>query len=464
MIVKSVRTRFAPSPTGELHIGGARTALLNWLWARNREGAFVLRIEDTDQSRSSALYERNIMEDLRWLGLDWDEGPDVGGAYSPYRQSERLSIYQEIAKRLESFERAYPCYCTKEELEAERSRQISAGKPPRYSERCRHLTKAERLNMEKEGRRPSLRFATPRGRRLDFEDAIHGRRVYDLDDLSDFIIMRPDGWPTYIFAAAVDDHLMNITHIIRGDEHLDNAARQILIYDALEWERPIFAHIPTILDAEKRKLSKRFGAVSIAYYRSLGYLPEALVAYLATLSWSIEGSDAVPTLYDLAKRFSLDQISSSPPIHDEERLRYWGKLAIKKADLAWLAERVIACAGGNFKPINEKAFLALIDDVRGDCATLVEITQKIAWLFQRPQKCEGAPPWVSELVHVMRDLREWNAEEIGETLKSFCREKGIKGKDFYHLLRTMLTGARDGSSVALVLWSLGRDEALLRLE
>jgi glutamyl/glutaminyl-tRNA synthetase len=318
--------------------------------------------------------------------------------------------------------------------------------------------------MEKEGRRPSLRFATPRGMRLDFEDAIHGRRVYDLDDLSDFIIMRPDGWPTYIFAAAVDDHLMNITHIIRGDEHLDNAARQILIYDALGWDRPIFAHIPTILDAEKRKLSKRFGAVSIAYYRSLGYLPEALVAYLATLSWSIEGSDAVPTLYDLAKRFSLDQISSSPPIHDEERLRYWGKLAIKKADLAWLAERVIACAGGNFKPVNEKAFLALIDDVRGDCATLVEIAQKIAWLFQRPQKCEGAPPWISELIHVMRDLKEWNAEEIGEALKSFCREKGIKGKDFYHLLRTMLTGARDGSSVALVLWSLGRDEALLRLE
>ena len=225
MIVKSVRTRFAPSPTGELHIGGARTALFNWLWARNRDGAFVLRIEDTDQSRSSALYERNIMEDLRWLGLDWDEGPDVGGAYSPYRQSERLSIYQEIAKRLESFERAYPCYCTKKSSKRRGRGNFRRQTTPIF----RALSSSNRsgtFEHGKRGRRPNLRFATPRGRRLDFEDAIHGRRVYDLDDLSDFIIVRPDGWPTYIFAA-VDDHLMNITHIIRGDEHLDNAARRI---------------------------------------------------------------------------------------------------------------------------------------------------------------------------------------------------------------------------------------------
>src|SRR5262245_25963499 len=282
----SVRVRFAPSPTGALHVGGARTALYNYLFARGQGGTFVLRIEDTDAARSTPESLAAILDSMRWLGLAWDEGPEVGGARGPYFQSERKTHYHAHVRTLVESGRAYPCYCTAEELEERRQAQAARGEAPRYDGRCRSLDAAARARLEAEGRIAAMRFALPGAGETGWNDVVRSEVSFRNDLLDDFVVLRGDGLPTYNFACVVDDHEMEITHVIRGDDHISNTPRQLLLYQAFGWTPPLFAHVPMILGEDGTRLSKRHGATSVAAYRDLGYLPEGLVNFLALLGWA----------------------------------------------------------------------------------------------------------------------------------------------------------------------------------
>jgi len=283
----TVRTRYAPSPTGYLHVGGARTALFNWLFARHHGGTFVLRIEDTDLERSSEESTRAIIEDLKWLGIDWDEGPEVGGPYGPYFQSQRLDIYNKYVEQLLAEGKAYYCYCTPEELKERREAMLAEGKAPMYDRKCLHLSEEERQRLAAE--RPAVvRFLSPDEGEIRFHDHVRGEVVFENRLLDDLVIRKSDGWPTYNFAVVVDDHLMQITHVIRGEDHLTNTARQIQLYEALGWELPEFAHVPLILGPDRSRLSKRHGAVAVGAYREQGVLPETMINYLALVGWAYD--------------------------------------------------------------------------------------------------------------------------------------------------------------------------------
>ncbi len=312
--MSDIRVRFAPSPTGLLHIGGARTALFNWLFARHESGSFVLRIEDTDRERSSEELEKGLLEDIRWLGLEWDEGP--------YRQSERTEIYRNHVEKLVEEGRAYPCFCTEEELEKKREAARTEGRPPRYDGTCRDLGEEERQRKRDAGLPESVRFLVDGEETRIVEDMARGTVEFPPDMVGDFVIMRSNGMPTYNFAVAVDDGQMKITHVIRGAEHLSNTVRQLLIYEALGMPVPKFAHIPLILGSDRSKLSKRHGAPNIEAYRKRGYPAGALVNYLAFLGWSTKGEDEILSVDDLVAEFELSRVSDSPSIFDEDKLNW----------------------------------------------------------------------------------------------------------------------------------------------
>ena len=291
MSTSQIRVRFAPSPTGHLHVGNARTALFNWLFARQAGGVMVLRIEDTDVERSEARFETQLLDDLKWLGLDWDEGPDVGGPYAPYRQSDRLAIYREHAERLVSEGKAYLCFCTPEELERDREQKLAAQQPPIYSGKCREIAPAEARRRRTAGEAAAIRLRIPE-HPIRFHDIVHGTVEFSNEVVSDPIILRSSGIPVYNYVVVVDDALMKITHVIRGDDHLSNTPKQVALYEALGWPVPQFAHLSTILGADRERLSKRHGATSIANFRDMAVLPEALMNYLALLGWAPTGARA----------------------------------------------------------------------------------------------------------------------------------------------------------------------------
>ena len=321
-MTSSVRVRFAPSPTGKLHIGGARTAIYNWAFARANGGTFILRIDDTDPTRSTDENTQIILRAMRWLGLDWDEGPEVGGDFGPYAQTERLDMYKEAAQKLWDAGRAYPCFCTTEQLAADRA-AAQARKDPfqGYQRRCRDLSREEAQARIDAGEPYVLRIKVPADRGdVVIHDVVHGDVVFDAKELDDFVIFRSDGTPTYNFATVVDDAMMGITHVIRGDDHLSNTPRQVMVYEALEAPVPTFAHISMILGADGKKLSKRHGATSVEEYRDAGYLSDAFVNYLALLGWSLDGETTVIPRDVLASQFSLERISKNPATFDPKKL------------------------------------------------------------------------------------------------------------------------------------------------
>lgn len=339
--MSSFRVRFAPSPTGPLHIGGARSALFNFLFARRYGGVFVVRIEDTDLDRSSRQSEENILTSLRWLGLDWDEGVDVGGPYGPYRQTERLAIYQKYAGYLLGKGYAYRCYCTEEELAAERDALMEKGDMPRYLGRCRNLTREDRRKMEAEGRKPVIRFRVPEDRIIEVKDLVRGDVSFECGGIGDFIIIKSDGVPTYNFAVVVDDHMMAISHVIRAEEHLPNTPRQILLFEALEWAIPEFAHVSLILGKDRSKMSKRHGATAVDQYQAKGYLPEALVNFMALLGWSPGGEEEIYSIDELKKQFSLERVAKSPAVFDLEKLNWLNGHYIRLAQLERLVDLAV---------------------------------------------------------------------------------------------------------------------------
>ncbi|MDR2174972.1 MAG: glutamate--tRNA ligase, partial [Synergistaceae bacterium] len=452
----TVRTRFAPSPTGDLHIGGARTALFNFLFARKfAGGAFVLRVDDTDRERSRPEYERNLMEDLRWLGLDWDEGPDMGGPFAPYRQSERTFFYDEILESLRAAGAVYPCFCSEERLVALRAEQAARGEPPRYDGRCRRLPPGEAERRIASGERPCWRFSLP-DTDIRFHDEVRGELSFAPGGMGDFVVARSDGCPTYLFTSVADDRLMGITHILRGDEHVPNTARQQAIFDRLGWKAPVYAHIPMILSKDRQKLSKRTGSTPIRRCREEGYLPEAIAAYLSTLSWTppdprdfLPRESAAFDFSSAAAAFSLERISASPPVHDEAHLTYWQKEAMRKRGggviLDWLG---MADSG---------ALRRLTEDLLEEHCTLPLLKKALDTLFERPRReprpedglsgLSGLPelplserPWLPDLERMLRADEPWEEDGLNRSLRAFMKERGLKGKEFFHPLRLALTG------------------------
>ncbi|HHY09450.1 MAG TPA: glutamate--tRNA ligase, partial [Firmicutes bacterium] len=339
--MNTVRVRFAPSPTGYLHVGGARTALFNWLFARHHSGVFVLRIEDTDLARSSEEATQVILDALEYLGLDWDEGPKVGGDYGPYHQSERLDIYRKYAQKLLAAGRAYECFCTPEELEAKRKELIAKNKASHYDRRCLHLSAEEKEALRSKGIKPAIRFRAVSEGETEVADLIRGKVVFENTQIDDFVIYKSDGTPTYNFAVVVDDALMKISHVIRGEDHLSNTPKQIQIYDALGLPLPKFAHIPMILGPDKALLSKRHGATSVMEFSKEGYLPQAMVNYLSLLGWGYDDSQTMFSVPDLIEKFSLERVSKNPAVFDLQKLEWMNGVYIRELSLEELYKKAL---------------------------------------------------------------------------------------------------------------------------
>ncbi|MDR1873837.1 MAG: glutamate--tRNA ligase [Synergistaceae bacterium] len=462
-----IRTRFAPSPTGELHIGGARTALFNFLFARGAgaEGRFVLRIDDTDAERSRVEYERRLMEELLWLGLDWDEGPDRGLSIS-YRQSERGLFYDGALSNLRARAAVYPCFCSEERLAALRKEQLARGEPPRYDGLCRSLPRDEVERRMAGGERPCWRFALPQ-KTIAFHDMVRGDLSF-APDMGDFVVARSDGQATYLFASVVDDHLMEITHVIRGDEHVPNTARQQALFDALSWRSPVYAHIPMILSGDHQKLSKRTGSTPIRRYREEGYLPEALCAYLSTLSWVPSGPLSLFSLKEMAAAFSPARIATSSPVHDEAHLVHHQREAMRRLGSGAILERLTALDPrfGKFEPAGIRL---LIGDLLEEYWTLPLLQDALSPLFAGPSAWAGelrksSEPWLSDAGEILRSVEPWNEETLDKRLRGFMKERGLRGRDFFHPLRLFLTGRESGPPLTLLMRVLGRDETRTRLE
>src|ERR1700761_6225693 len=332
------RVRFAPSPTGMLHVGNARTALYNWLFAKHNGGTAILRIEDTDVERSELRYENLLIEDLHWLGLTWEEGPQMGGSHGPYRQSERLSIYAEHTERLLAEGKAYRCFCTPEQLETERAAAVAAHQPQVYSGRCRAVSAEESVRRAAAGELFAVRLRIPE-HPIRFHDLVRGEVEFPAESVSDPVLVRSSGMPVYNYVVAVDDALMEITHVIRGDDHLSNTPKQVAVYEAFGWKLPVFAHLSTILGSDRERLSKLHGATSIASFRAMGYLPEALVNYLALLGWGAEGGTRETfTPEELVAAFKLERVTASPAVFDWAKLHWLNRHYLKLAELSRLAE------------------------------------------------------------------------------------------------------------------------------
>lgn len=470
----SVRVRFAPSPTGNLHIGSARTALFNWLFARHHEGDFILRIEDTDRSRSTALFEKAIVEQLAWLGLNWDEGPDIGGDCGPYRQSERAEIYRAKAEYLLEKGMAYRCFCTPEELEAEREAQLQSGRPPRYSGACRELSFEKVEELLAEGRKPSLRFRMPE-EAIVVRDILHGDTFFDGSDIGDFIIVRSDGTAGFHFAVVVDDGEMGITHVIRGNDHLPNSARHVPLFEALGYPVPLFAHFGLIVAEGGGKLSKRDGAVSIAEYEEAGYLPEALDNFLALLGWSPEGEEVLG-LEELAKKFDLTGLSKSQVGFGLAKLDWFNGQHIRMLSSERLARLSVPFLEKAGLPIDDfERVESAVDAARENAAKLSEISAYAriflgSFTISEDAREELAKPQVPSILDAFRNLvvgsDALTKEEVEghfAVMRTTFKEIGIRGRELFHPIRVAVTGQNVGPDLIRTIVMLGKDEVFQRL-
>jgi nondiscriminating glutamyl-tRNA synthetase len=473
MSTTQVRVRFAPSPTGSLHVGGARTALYNWLFARGRHGAFVLRIEDTDVARSTPESEEGVMADLKWLGIEWDEGPDKSGTYAPYRQSERKDIYTAFAMKLLNRGSAYRCYCTPEELEAEKARQLAQGSPPHYRGRCRKLSAEERVEFEKAGRQSSVRFSAPQ-KEYAFKDVVRGDVRFPAGVVGDFILLRSDRMPTYNFSCVVDDHLMRISHVIRAEEHLSNTARQLMLYEAFGVEPPAFAHLSIILNRERAKLSKRDGVTSVAEFRNMGYLPQAMANYLALLGWSPGHDREVMAAQEMVESFSLERAAKAAAIFDTAKLDWMNGHYIRATDpdeLLRLSRPYFDQTG--LKSAGDEKLKKILLAVKDGLAKLSDLRYHVAALEREAPEFEPAAvallkePSSRQVVSVAAGLLESSSvgsqEEAKVWLARVGRDAGAKGKDLYMPIRAALTGNLHGPELPLVIDILGKESCLKRL-
>jgi len=469
-----VRVRFAPSPTGYLHVGGARTAIFNWLFARHHGGTFILRIEDTDVERSTSESEVSLVGDLRWLGLDWDEGPDTGGPRGPYRQSERLDIYRWHADALIAAGKAYPCFCTDEVLEAKRQDAVARAASPRYDGTCRSLTPSE-VSMKRSAGIPEVvRFEVCAGG-VRFRDLIRGGVEMDADMVGDFVLLRSNGHPTYNYAAAIDDHSMEITHVLRGEEHLPNTLRQVLIYEAFGFPLPRFGHLPLILAEDRSKLSKRHGGSSVGELRASGFLPGAVFNYLVLLGWSHPEEKEVLSIEELIATFSLERVSKSPSVYDREKLRWMSGQYIRRTDTGSLFERADPFFPGSIRTLYDKnAREKILSLLHEKIETLSDLSEKSAPFEQAPWfekeaalvlRTPEALPVIETLENRIRALEgDLTAAGFKSVVEDVGRTVGRRGKALYFPIRVALTGAVHGPDLAGLAELKGREAVLGLLE
>lgn len=479
-MANKIRVRYAPSPTGHLHIGNARTALFNYLFARHNGGDFIIRIEDTDLKRNIADGEKSQLDNLAWLGMDWDESPDKPGAYGPYRQSERKEIYEPLIEQLLMSNRAYKCYCTSEELEAEHEAQVARGEMPHYAGTCAHLTPEQQAEKEAEGRTSVIRFRVPRNTEFGFDDIVKGHINFESDSVGgDFVIKKRDGMPTYNFAVVVDDHMMKITHVLRGDDHIANTPKQLMVYDAFGWTPPKFGHMTLIINTETgKKLSKRDESILqfIEQYQELGYLPEAMFNFIALLGWSPVGEDEIFTQEQLIEQFDENRLSKSPAAFDAKKLAWVNNQYMKKLPLSRLtalckphlvkAGRIPEDLSAEQVEWLEK-LVSLYQEQMSFAAEIVELSALFFDEHPVLDKAakevlagETAVPAVVAFKALFEKLEVVDDAAVLATIKAVQKETGIKGKNLWMPIRVATTGQTHGPGLGEAIELLGKDKTL----
>ena len=486
-MTNTIRVRFAPSPTGYLHVGGARTALFNWLFARRHDGVFILRIEDTDRTRYEPEAVQNIMDSLRWLGLEWDEGPEVGGDHGPYFQSQRLDLYQKYAQQLVDDGHAYRCYCSPERLAQTREERRRRGEPNLgYDRHCRYLTARERAEYEAQGIVPVVRLKVPLEGQTSFHDVLHGDTTVDNARLDDLVLLKSDGYPTYHLANVVDDHLMEISHIMRADEWLPSVPKHVLLYDAFGWEIPIYAHLPVILaPTGKGKLSKRHGAVSpvgtnhrgvaVHEFRQEGYLSEAMVNFLALVGWAYDDKTEFFTRQELIEKFSLEGVNKSPAAFSYDKLEWMNGAYIRQLGPDDLAERLMPFLTGAGLPADLATVQRIVPLVQERLKKLVEVIEWTDFFFTAdlnydPQLLIGKKMTAAESLAALRKAREtlaallnFDEETLEEALRALVGELDLKAGPLFGIIRVAATGKKVAPPLFGTLSVLGRERVLERM-
>jgi glutamyl-tRNA synthetase len=452
---KPVRVRYAPSPTGFPHVGNIRTALFNWLWARHTGGKFLVRIEDTDTARTVPGSVDSILESLRWIGLDWDEGPEVGGPHEPYFQSQRLQIYQEITDKLLKEGYAYKCYCSSERLEAMRAEQQKNKVPPGYDRKCRNLTSAEKSQLEAEGVKSVVRFKTPIEGQTKFNDLLRGEVVFENRLLDDFVLLKSDGFPVYHLANVIDDHLMEISHVLRAEEWLSSTPRHIMLYAALGFEPPVFAHMPLILGPDRSKLSKRHGAATLTEYRDQGYLPETMLNFLALLGWSLDEKSELFTRQQLIDNFSLERVSHTAGIFNREKLDWMNGVYMRGLSLDEYIRRAIPFLNKALpieisRPLDKEYLYSWVPLIKERAKTLMEIPDLGLFFYE-----ENLDYALSKLLirgdyqltfnayqRMQKMVAElpFTREDLEREFRALAAELGLKAGELFNSLRLVISG------------------------
>ena len=483
--MEEVRVRIAPSPSGNLHIGTARTALFNYLFAKKNNGKFVLRIEDTDAERTSQEYIDNIFDSLKALGLNWDEGPDVGGPYGPYTQSERFDIYPKYIQQLLDSGFAYECFCTPEELEAEKEEATRNKKPYVYSKKCENLTEEEKAKLRAEGRKPAIRFNIAKAQKafhdtsiLEFEDIVKGKLHMDTDLLGDFVIQKSNGAPTYNYAVVIDDMLMKISHVIRGEDHISNTYKQILIYEALGAEVPKFGHLGMILAPDRSKLSKRHGATAVSDFVKQGYLTDALINFVALLGWAPSDGEEIKPVEKIAEDFRIHEISSSNSIFEYDKLKWMNSHYIKMLSMDELKQRLMPYLEKyDLSQLTDEQFTRMIEVTREPLVLLSDITDAVSYFFG--DSVEVEPQVQTDVLDTetsqevlktyLEQSKDWeyteeNLHEKLEAFRGYFKEKGIKPKVTMWAIRAAVTGRTRGADMTAILAILGKEKVEKRIK
>ncbi|MDP6102079.1 MAG: glutamate--tRNA ligase [Dehalococcoidia bacterium] len=475
-----VRVRYAPSPTGEPHVGNIRTALFNWLFARHMGGTFIVRIEDTDVARRVDGALDAILDALKWLGLDWDEGPEVGGKYGPYVQSQRLDLYQEAADSLLSNGYAYHCYCSPQRLQEMRQCQTDRKQPPGYDRLCREISEEKRVSRETQEVSRVVRFKMPLEGETTFNDLIRGDITFAHQAMDDFVILKSDGYPTYHLANVVDDTRMQISHVIRADEWVSSTPKHVLLYNALEYQTPIFAHLPIILGPDRSKLGKRHGAVSVLHYRDEGFLPEAVLNFLALLGWSLDDHTEIISQADLITHFSTERIGKAGAIFDLEKLTWMNGMYIRQMSNNALAQRAVKLLEETLpsevqRPISEEYVGTIMPLVQERLKTLSEVTQLMDFFFledmeysadlliQSGMDSDGTGNALEAALQCVTDLETWSAEHLEGGLRPLAAERGVKTGQLFGTIRVAVTGRKVAPPLFETMEVLGRDRCLTRL-
>jgi glutamyl-tRNA synthetase len=470
---KLVRLRFAPSPTGYPHLGNIRTALFNWLFARHHGGKFILRIEDTDITRKVEGAVEVILDSLQWLGLNWDEGP--------YFQSQRLPIYHEIVHRLLEEGHAYLCYCSTERLEAMRQEQAKCKQPPKYDRHCRDLTQHERTQLEATGITPVIRFKTPLEGETTFHDLIRGPVTFKHDVLDDFVLLKSDGYPTYHLASIVDDHLMTISHVLRADEWLSSTPRHMLLYQALNWQAPEFVHLPMILGPDRAKLSKRHGATTITEYQNQGYLPNAMVNFLALLGWSLDDRTELLSQEELIKHFSLERVGKTAAIFNKDKLEWMNGVYLRKLSLREFVQQALPFLNRNLsksikRPLDSNYVSQVLSLVQERAKTLAEVPQLACFFFLDELQydtslllsgkldAQSATKAIKAALQKLEEVTTWDATTLESILRPLATELKLDTRELFGLLRIAVTGRTAAPPLFQTMAVLGEEKCLKRFD